>query len=290
MKYHLFAHNKKNNVKVGDKVKKYVTKIGSIGTANGSYWAHLHFSISEGLTVAQLRSYINGWSVEKVKQFYRDPRGIDFEKMFGRKMDVGNAGYDWLQEIANGSPHPGVDVNGLGGGNSDIGYGFTSSCDGKVIYVSESNEKDGWGKLLVIQESLSSPKIEVQATPKTETTLDASTPKQDEIVPIPVTVTHTLNPTPAPDNSTANPTPQTGSYTAEPKIEWTGTVWTLINKLKDMKKWYLSRTIVLAILQGILGVIVVVETQYPTAGTLLIVKSILDTVLRFATTQPVDTK
>ena len=56
----------RNYVRVGDRVEKYKTKIGTIG--NGNKWtstnkmyAHDHFSISEGLSVESLYRYIYGW-------------------------------------------------------------------------------------------------------------------------------------------------------------------------------------------------------------------------------------
>ena len=151
-KLHLFAHMDKNLVRKGDKVVKNTTPIGTIGTGNGQYYAHLHFSISEGLTPAQLKAYISGLSKEKVQKYYKDPREINFEKMFGRKMDVGNFGYNWLQWVGYGY-HPGVDVNGLGGGNTDFGYPFKSSCNGTVIFEERTWFKNGgWGNLIIIEE------------------------------------------------------------------------------------------------------------------------------------------
>ena len=152
-KYHLFAHMDKNFVRKGNKVIKNVTPIGTVGTGNGQWYAHLHFSISEGLTPAQLKSYISGWPKAKVQKYYRDPRKVDFNAMFGRKVDVGKFGYDWLQWIGYGF-HPGVDVNGLNGGNSDFGYAFRSSCDGTVIYEVRTDAKNGgWGNLIIVEES-----------------------------------------------------------------------------------------------------------------------------------------
>jgi hypothetical protein len=152
-KYHLFGHMDRNLVKKGDKVIKNTTPIGTIGDGNGQYYAHLHFSISEGLTPAQLISYVKNWTKKKVQQYYRDPRGIDFNKMFGTKMDVGNFGYGWLQWIGYGY-HPGVDVNGLRGGNTDFVMQFKSSCDGVVIYEWRGWTKNhGWGNIIIIQES-----------------------------------------------------------------------------------------------------------------------------------------
>lgn len=151
-KTHLFAHMDRNFVKKGDRVIQYVTPIGTIGTGNGQYFAHLHFSLSTGLTPAQLKAYVKGWSKEKVQTFYHDPRKVDFNKMFGTKVDVGNFGYDWLQWTGS-LFHPGVDVNGLGGGNSDIGMAFKSSCNGVVIDEWRGWTKNGgWGNWTLILE------------------------------------------------------------------------------------------------------------------------------------------
>lgn len=150
-KIHLYAHMDINYVKVGDKVVKYGTPIGTVGTGNGQYPAHLHYSISEGLTPAQLKAYYVK-DLAFVKKHYRDPRRVDFEKMFGRKMDVGNFGWDWLQWIGYGY-HPGVDVNGLGGGNTDFGYPFKSSCDGVVVYEWRGwTSNGGWGNIILVAE------------------------------------------------------------------------------------------------------------------------------------------
>lgn len=151
-KYHLFGHMDRNLVKKGDKVIKYVTPIGTIGDGNSQYYAHLHFSISEGLTPAQLKAYVSKWSKDKVKKYYKDPRKIDFQKMFGTKMDVGNFGYDFLQWVGYGY-HPGVDINGLKGGNTDFGMPFKASCDGTVIYeVRTWSKNNGWGNIIIVEE------------------------------------------------------------------------------------------------------------------------------------------
>jgi len=154
---HLYAHTDKNFVKKGDKVIKHVTPIGTVGTGNGQYYAHLHYSISEGLTPAELKAYVAGWSKSKVEQYYRNPKDVDFNKMFGTKVDVGNFGYDWLQWIGYGY-HPGVDVNGLGGGNTDFGMPFKSACDGTVIFEERTWFKNGgWGNLIMVEESEPAP-------------------------------------------------------------------------------------------------------------------------------------
>lgn len=153
-KIHLFAHMDRNYVKKGQKVIAYTTIIGTIGTGNGQYPAHLHYSISEGLTEDELYRYISHWPIEKVKKYYINPKKykIDFKKMFGRLMDIGNFGYDWLQWIGYGY-HPGVDINGLGGGNTDIGVAFKCPVNGTVVYEKRTWFKNGgWGNLIMIKE------------------------------------------------------------------------------------------------------------------------------------------
>jgi murein DD-endopeptidase MepM/ murein hydrolase activator NlpD len=151
-KIHLFAHMDKNFVRKGDRVIKNVTPIGTVGTGNGQYPAHLHFSISEGLTSAQLKAYSVG-NKGYVEKFYRNPKEVDFTAMFGTKMDVGNFGYGWLQWVGYGY-HPGVDVNGLKGGNTDFGMVFKSSCDGTVIFEERTWFKNGgWGNLIMVMEN-----------------------------------------------------------------------------------------------------------------------------------------
>lgn len=54
-----------------------------------------------------------------------------------------------------------------------------------------------------------------------------------------------------------------------------------------MKQWYLSKTIWLAVLQGVIGVVVAIGTQIPDVGWWMIAKSVLDILLRAITTDPV---
>jgi len=49
------------------------------------------------------------------------------------------------------------------------------------------------------------------------------------------------------------------------------------------KKWYKSRTILLALLQSVAGLVAVFATEYPEFGLLLQVKSVLDVALRLST-------
>lgn len=50
-----------------------------------------------------------------------------------------------------------------------------------------------------------------------------------------------------------------------------------------MKKWYESKTLWIAVMQGVIGVVVVLETQYPSIGAVAVAKSILDIALRTIT-------
>ena len=149
--YHIYAHMDVNSVKKGYKVIKNKTIIGTIGDGNGQYYAHLHFAISEGLTIQEVIKYVNGWSKEKVKKYYKNPKDIDFQKMFGTKMDVGNFGWGWLDDYGAGF-HPGVDVNGLKGGNSDFGMPFKASANGTVVYEWRGwTANGGWGNCVLVE-------------------------------------------------------------------------------------------------------------------------------------------
>lgn len=53
------------------------------------------------------------------------------------------------------------------------------------------------------------------------------------------------------------------------------------------KKWYESKTILLAIAQGIIGVLVVLESNYPSVGWVAIAKSVVDFYVRYNTSQPI---
>lgn len=57
-----------------------------------------------------------------------------------------------------------------------------------------------------------------------------------------------------------------------------------------MKIWYKSKVVWLAIIQAIIGVVVVLGTQYPEIGYVAIGKSVLDILLRLITELPVGFK
>ena len=66
-----------------------------------------------------------------------------------------------------------------------------------------------------------------------------------------------------------------------------GTSAIISNSKLNMKEWYKSKLIWIAIIQGALGIAMVFESQYPGVGAVVIVKSALDILLRFATTTAV---
>lgn len=55
-----------------------------------------------------------------------------------------------------------------------------------------------------------------------------------------------------------------------------------------MKKWYQSKTILLAIGQAIAGLVIVFETHYGAVGVVLIVKAAVDAALRIITAFPIE--
>ncbi len=54
-----------------------------------------------------------------------------------------------------------------------------------------------------------------------------------------------------------------------------------------MKNLFSSKTFYLAVLQALAGIIVVIQTNYPTIGWVVIAKSIIDIILRTLTGTPV---
>jgi len=55
----------------------------------------------------------------------------------------------------------------------------------------------------------------------------------------------------------------------------------------EIKQWWQSKTIQIAMIQAIIGIVVAFTSQYPEMGGLLMVKSVLDIILRTLTTEPV---
>lgn len=142
--FHRFAHLKEVKVKEGDIVKKGEI-IGTIGSTGNSTSAHLHWDIShenQGL------GYVNGWTKEKVQEVFIKP---EYEKNI--PINFSHIGWGWLDWYGEGY-HPGIDLNGPGSGNSDLGNTIYSPVDGEVIFVySGGGYNSGWGNLISIKEN-----------------------------------------------------------------------------------------------------------------------------------------
>jgi|TARA_Y100000310_G_scaffold323878_1_gene384925 hypothetical protein len=53
------------------------------------------------------------------------------------------------------------------------------------------------------------------------------------------------------------------------------------------KRWFQSKTIGLAILQGVAGVVAAFATEFDTVGWVVVIKSVVDIALRYYTKEPV---
>lgn len=214
------GHLKDVFVKLGEEIKKG-QKIGTVGTGNGQYInaAHDHadFPLKK---LATWTAYVFGWTKEEVMAAYADPK--PFRAICAPWFD--HLGWGFLQLATYGAKkcfHPGEDWNGKGAGDSDLGLPVYSAFDGLVVYCYDGKENNsGWGKLLVIEETEQKPNIPPEV------------PKQDEVVPIPVTIETPPEPIPV------EPTPPTPDYQelTKPKNQWKQLVEDLINLIKKLWK------------------------------------------------------
>lgn len=179
--YHRFGHAKEHFVKLGDKVKKG-QKILSVGTGNGQWSAHTHYDCPIN-KLSSWTSYVFGMTIDQVRALYANP--TNNIKVVMPEYD--HMGFGYLEHANYGTAgapkwcfHPGVDLNGAGAGNADLGDPVYSPCDGVVVYNFDDGQakNGGWGKLLVIQETEQKPNVPAVV----------ETPKQDEVVPIPVKI------------------------------------------------------------------------------------------------------
>lgn len=134
-------------VKDGDSVKKG-QQIGTVGTGNGQFSAHIHYDRPKK-KMSSWTGYVSGMSKEQVRAAYADPTPLNL--IVFPKYD--HYGWRYLDPIGGGKYHPGNDLNGPGAGNADLGLPFYSPCDGKVVYCySGGGTNGGWGKLVVVSE------------------------------------------------------------------------------------------------------------------------------------------
>lgn len=169
MRYHRLGHVQDIFVNSGDTVRKG-QKVATNGTGNGQWPAHCHYDVMT-YKPDLFTEFVVGKTKQWVTEHYADPRV--FEKIVMPSFD--HYGYEWLQDAYYGGKHafhPGIDLNGKGSGNSDIGDPLYSPCDGKVAYVHTGvRSNGGWGKIVVIKESAESskpvekPSVQVVNTP-----------------------------------------------------------------------------------------------------------------------------
>lgn len=150
MSFHRFAHMQNVLVKEGDTVKKG-QKLGTVGTGNGQFSAHLHYD-RPVKPLAKWTNYVFGMTKDQVRGAYNDSR--DLEHLVFPQFH--HYGWRYLELATYGSRkcyHPGGDLNGPGAGNADLGLPFYSPCDGRVVYCySGEGTNAGWGKLMVVEE------------------------------------------------------------------------------------------------------------------------------------------
>ncbi len=158
-RYFRYGHANELFVKVGDRVKKS-QKIGTIGKGGpNNFSAHVHFDI----LLEKLKdwtSYVIGKSREWVAAHHPDPE--PWKKIVLPTFTHEGLGYLQFWKYPNGPAyHPGDDLNS-GGGDSDLGHPFYSACDGVVVYAYDGPaSNNGWGKLLVIEETNNQPNPEI---------------------------------------------------------------------------------------------------------------------------------
>lgn len=138
-------------VKEGDVVKRG-QQVATNGTGNGQWPAHCHFDIFKEKPSAWT-NFVIGWTKEQVEAVYADPRGL--EKVVLPLFD--HYGYEWLQDADYSGKHAfhsGIDLNGKGSGDSDLGDPLCSPVDGVVVFVHHGTDSNGgWGDMVIIQET-----------------------------------------------------------------------------------------------------------------------------------------
>lgn len=153
MKYHRLGHIKPVKIlKQGDRVCSGDV-VGENSTGNGQWAAHVHFDI---LTYepSKWTEYVIGKSKEWVIAHYADPRGL--ERLVLPSFD--HLGYGWLSTAVysgKSAIHSGLDLNGKGSGNDDLGDPVHSPCTGVVRYVYNGTGKnEGWGGMVILEEKI----------------------------------------------------------------------------------------------------------------------------------------
>ena len=58
--------------------------------------------------------------------------------------------------------------------------------------------------------------------------------------------------------------------------------------IRIMKKWYKSKTILVALLQAIAGILIAFQAEYPSIGLIVIGKSLIDITIRYLTQEAIE--
>jgi murein DD-endopeptidase MepM/ murein hydrolase activator NlpD len=146
--FHRFGHVSRIYYRVGSRIKKG-QEIGEIGNANGYYSnaSHLHYDIFKEKP-RNFLAYTKGMTKEQVLDVYADPRPF-----FSSEIPVkfSHMGHNFMEVTDSGLIHPGLDLNGPGGGDADHGNKIYSPVNGTVSYVRSPQIRDGWGGVMVIE-------------------------------------------------------------------------------------------------------------------------------------------
>ena len=161
-RYHRYAHlsEVRTDIEIGKRVKKG-DFIGRLGNTGNSTTAHLHYDVLK--TIKKLTNFhqytSKNQTKDKVLERYTDPREY-ITNLLPTQYD--HLGWNFLENIGGGQLHPGIDINGLGGGNADLGNEVFATTDGVFAYffdqgTDKKNSNNGWGNMIVIEEDKPEP-------------------------------------------------------------------------------------------------------------------------------------
>lgn len=173
--YHRLGHLQTITANVGQRVKKG-DKVGTNGTGNGQWPAHLHYDCPKK-ELKSWTSYVFGWTKQEVADVYADPK--QWRKLVAPWFD--HFGWEYLELATYGTKkcyHPGEDLNGKGAGNADLGMIIYSPCDAEVVYAYlGTGSNAGWGQLLVLKELKTEQKEQ-----EVDTTVEPVIPPSHEVI------------------------------------------------------------------------------------------------------------